>query len=96
MRALLILIVILCLGIASLAILSNVAIKSEQVDMRAELSHSLTTAQPPVDVLLDNHAVRIGRLGTHWRLAGGLAAAAAIAALICIGLGLRKSGNRVA
>ena len=96
MRALLILIVILCFGIAGLAVLSRVAVKSEQIDMRAELSHSIATAQPPVDALLDNHASRIGRFGTYWTLAGALAALAAVAALTCLGLSLRRRGSDVA
>lgn len=92
MRALLILIAVLCVGIAALAVLSSVAVKSEQIDMRAELSHSIATAQPSVDVLLDNHSSRIGRLRTHWRLAGAFAAVAAVAALACIGLSFRNRG----
>ena len=90
MRVLLIMIAALCFGIAGLAVSSTVAVRSERVDMRAELSRSIATAQPPVDELLTNHANRIGRFEKHWNLVGVLSTISAFAALMGFGFTLRK------
>jgi hypothetical protein len=94
MRILLLLIIVFSAAIAGLSFVAGVSVRTEQIDMRGELAHSLQTGDPPVDALLDSHFSRMTRFQDHWGTARLLAVGSGLGALVCFGLTFRKTQVR--
>lgn len=93
MRILLLLILIISIAVIATAVVARVTVRTEQVDMKAELLHSLQNSNPPVGELVDNHFVRMARFQDHWATVSVLAVISGFAGLVCFGLTFRETPN---
>ena len=86
MRILLLLILVLSIAVLGTAVVARVSVRTEQVDMKAELLHSLQSGNPPVAELVEIHFIRMARFQDHWGTVSVLAVVSGFAALVCFGL----------
>lgn len=93
MRILLLLILILSIAVLGTAVVARVSVRTEQVDMKGELLHSLQSGNPPVTELVDNHFARMARFQDHWATVSVLAVISGFAALVCFGLTFEKRAS---
>lgn len=93
MRILLLFIVILSIAVLGTAVAARVSIRTEQIDMKGELLHSLQSSNPPVSELLDNHFARMARFQEHWATVCVLAVVSGFVAMVCFGLTFRETPN---
>src|SRR6266545_5217947 len=96
MRTLLLIFIGVCnLLLVGRSIISYSACRTEQADIKSDLTYWQSTREPYTDGFITMHSDRLARLARHWKEARSLAIASGIGSIICLGLSMKKRGNNV-